>query len=144
NPAKLGPKGGDAGKARSPQGGVIPKITDFGLAKDLDVSGLTASGAILGTPSYMAPEQGGGRAHKIGPETDVYSLGAILYECLTGRPPFKGPTPVDTIMQVLSDEPVPPTQLQPKLPGDLEQICLKCLEKEPAKRYRSARHLAED
>jgi hypothetical protein len=119
-------------------------VSDFGLAKDMDVSGRTATGAILGTPSYMAPEQAGTDRHKIGPRSDVYALGAILYECLTGRPPFKGPTPLDTVLQVLSDEPVPPSQLQSKIPRDLETICLKCLQREPAKRYRSARTLSED
>jgi hypothetical protein len=120
-----------------------PKITDFGLAKKIDEAGQTASGAIMGTPSYMAPEQAGGKS-AIGPAADVYALGAILYECLVGRPPFKGPTAVDTILQVISDEPVPPTQLQSKVPRDLETICLKCLQKEPARRYASAAELADD
>jgi WD40 repeat protein/tRNA A-37 threonylcarbamoyl transferase component Bud32 len=121
-----------------------PKITDFGLAKKLDEAGQTASGAVMGTPSYMAPEQAGGKTGVIGPACDVYALGAILYECLTGRPPFKAATPLDTILQVVSDEPVPPAQLQSKLPRDLETICLKCLEKEPARRYESAAALADD
>jgi WD40 repeat protein/tRNA A-37 threonylcarbamoyl transferase component Bud32/tetratricopeptide (TPR) repeat protein len=121
-----------------------PKITDFGLAKKLDEAGQTHSGAIMGTPSYMAPEQAGGKTKEIGPSADVYALGAILYECLTGRPPFKAATAVDTILQLLSDEPVPPRQLQSKVPRDLETICLKCLRKEAAKRYRSAAALAED
>jgi hypothetical protein len=120
-----------------------PKITDFGLAKKIDEAGQTASGAIMGTPSYMAPEQAGGKT-AIGPPTDVYALGAILYECLVGRPPFKGPTAVDTILQVVSDESVPPTQLQSKVPRDLETICLKCLQKQPARRYESTMALADD
>jgi formylglycine-generating enzyme required for sulfatase activity len=121
-----------------------PKITDFGLAKKLDEAGQTASGAVMGTPSYMAPEQAGGKSNEIGPLADVYALGALLYECLTGRPPFKAATALDTMLQVVSDEPVPPTQLQPKTPRDLETICLKCLHKEARKRYGSAAELADD
>ena len=121
-----------------------PKITDFGLAKKLDdVSGPTQSGAVMGTPSYMAPEQAGGNKD-VGPAADTYALGAILYECLTGRPPFKAATVMDTLMQVVADEPVPPSQLQSKAPRDLETICLKCLHKEPGKRYASAQSLADD
>ncbi len=121
-----------------------PKITDFGLAKKLDEAGQTQSGAIMGTPSYMAPEQAGGKSTDIGPAADVYALGAILYECLTGRPPFKAATALDTVLQVVSDEPVPPSQLQTKTPRDLETICLKCLHKETRKRYESAQELADD
>jgi serine/threonine protein kinase/WD40 repeat protein len=122
-----------------------PKITDFGLAKQLEGgAGETRTGEIIGTPSYMAPEQATGRSHEIGPAADVYALGAILYELLTGRPPLKGETPLDTLQQVLSVEPVPPSRLQPKVPHDLETICLKCLHKEPQRRYASALALAED
>jgi hypothetical protein len=128
-----------------------PKITDFGLAKKLDPASpgqqsreqLTATGAVLGTPSYMAPEQAGGKKD-VGPAADIYALGAILYECLTGRPPFKGATPLDTILQVISEEPVPPTRLNAQVPRDLETICLKCLQKEPSGRYARALDLAED
>jgi WD40 repeat protein len=121
-----------------------PKITDFGLAKKLDEAGQTASGAVMGTPSYMAPEQASGKSKEIGPATDVYALGAILYECLTGRPPFKAATPLDTILQVVADAPVPPTQLNAQVPPDLETICLKCLQKDPRQRYASAAKLAKD
>jgi hypothetical protein len=130
-----------------------PKITDFGLAKQLnpacrslvlDDDGQTHSGAILGTPSYLAPEQAAGQTRTLGPAVDVYALGAILYECLTGRPPFRGESTLDTLEQVRQREPVPPTQLQPKSPRDLEVICLKCLRKEPARRYATALELADD
>jgi tRNA A-37 threonylcarbamoyl transferase component Bud32 len=121
-----------------------PKVTDFGMAKKLGEAGQTATGMVLGTPSYMAPEQARAEGEAVGPAADVYALGAILYECLTGRPPFKGPTPLETVLMVLHDEPVPPTRLSPKLPRDLETICLKCLHKTPAQRYDSAAALAED
>jgi serine/threonine protein kinase len=121
-----------------------PKITDFGLAKMLDESGQTQSGTILGTPSYMAPEQAGGKSKDMSPAADTYSLGAILYELLTGRPPFQASTPLDTMLQVISEDPVPPRHLQPKLPRDLETICLKCLAKNPGARYASAEALADD
>jgi serine/threonine-protein kinase len=120
-----------------------PKITDFGLAKQGD-TGLTATGDLLGTPSYMAPEQAEGKAREVGPAADIYALGAILYELLTGRPPFKGASVWDTLQLVTGTEAVSPSQLQPKVPRDLETICLKCLRKEPAGRYPSALALAED
>src|SRR3954469_4547870 len=105
-----------------------PKITDLGLARQLDSdSGETQAGAVMGTPSYMAPEQASGRTHEAGPAADVYALGAILYECLTGRPPFKGETVVETLDQVRTQEPAPPSRLQKSVPLDLETICLKCL-----------------
>ncbi len=121
-----------------------PKIADFGLAKKLDDdSKLTRTGDVFGSPSYMSPEQASG-VMKFTPAVDVYALGAILYECLTGRPPFLGPEPMLTIMMVLSNDPVPPRQVQAKLPLDLDTICLKCLEKQPKKRYASAAELADD
>jgi tetratricopeptide (TPR) repeat protein len=123
-----------------------PKITDFGLAKKLDApeSSQTRTGTLMGTPSYMAPEQARGDGKEVGPLADTYALGAILYELLTGRPPFQAPTILDTLDQVQHQEPVPPTRLQPKVPRDLETICLKCLQKEPAKRYANAEALADD
>jgi serine/threonine-protein kinase len=130
-----------------------PKITDFGIAKRLDdvpdaetgrSGSQTRTGAIMGTPSYMAPEQAWGRTEAIGPAADQYALGAMLYEMLTGRPPFQGATAIETLELVRKNEPVPPTQLQPKLPRDLETICLKALQKEPEKRYADAGALADD
>ncbi len=123
---------------------VEPKVTDFGLAKLLDAGEQTRTGEILGTPSYMAPEQAAGKGKEVGPEADVWALGAILYELLTGRPPFVGETKLHTLQQVLTDSPVPPRRLQPRIPPDLETICLKCLEKEPHRRYASAAELADD
>jgi len=129
----------------TPQALSTPKITDFGLARRLSSDdALTCSGAILGTPSYIAPEQVEGRARSAGPEADVYALGAILYEMLTGRPPFQGATSLETLEQVRVQEPVSPRRLQPKVPGDLEVICLKCLAKEPRRRYASAADLGDD
>src|SRR5205085_8012 len=110
-----------------------PKVSDFGLAKRLDVdAGQTPSGAVLGTPSYMAPEQASGKVKEVGPAADVYALGAILYECLTGRPPFQAETLLETLKQVSSAEaePVSPSRLNPNTPRDLEVICLKCLQRE--------------
>jgi tetratricopeptide (TPR) repeat protein len=122
----------------------IPKITDFGLAKKLDEVGKTQTGAIMGTPSYMAPEQAAGKSKELGPACDIYALGAILYECLTGRPPFRAATPLDTVIQVLSEEPVPPSRMNAGVPRDLETIVLKCLDKEPQRRYGTAHALALD
>jgi serine/threonine protein kinase len=129
----------------------IPKITDFGVAKcvagDGEAPGLgssTVTGELLGTPHYMAPEQAAAPRQPVGAAADVYALGAILYELLTGRPPFTGETPLSTVLQVLHNEPVSVTSLQPNMPRDLETICLKCLRKEPHKRYASALELAED
>jgi formylglycine-generating enzyme required for sulfatase activity len=122
----------------------VPKITDFGLAKRIDAEArdVSQSGAVMGTASYMAPEQAAGKVHDTGPAADVYGLGALLYECLTGRPPFDGPQHV-VLVSVLHDEPAPPSRLA-KVPRDLETICLKCLSKEPARRYASAEDLADD
>jgi eukaryotic-like serine/threonine-protein kinase len=123
-----------------------PRISDFGLAKLLDDGGEgpTLSGMILGTPSYMAPEQAAGLVRLIGPATDVYALGVILYRCLTGRVPFKGDSRADTLRMVQEEEPSPPSRRTPEIPAGLDAICLKCLEKQPAQRYTSAEALAED
>jgi tRNA A-37 threonylcarbamoyl transferase component Bud32 len=122
-----------------------PKVTDFGLVRQLDAdSGHTFDGVVLGTPSYMAPEQALGRAHAACPATDVYALGAVLYECLTGRPPFKGATQLETLEQVCHCEPTAPSSLNREVPRDLETVCLKCLHKGPERRYSSARELADD
>jgi tRNA A-37 threonylcarbamoyl transferase component Bud32 len=130
----------------TPLGQSAPKIVDFGLAKFLDAEGpaATASLDVLGTPLYMAPEQAAGRAKEVGPAVDVYALGAVLYLLLTGEPPFKGETVFDTLQQIRSRDPVPPGRLLMGLSRDLETICLKCLEKEPRKRYASAELLADD
>ncbi len=122
-----------------------PKITDFGLAKTLDGDGgQTRTGAVMGTPRYMAPEQASGKTHSVGPAADVYALGAILYECLTGLPPFRGDSVLETLEQVRTREPTSLCQLRRGTPRDLETICLKCLRKEPERRYASAEALAED
>ncbi len=128
----------------------VPHITDFGLAKMLQSvdeesrAELTASGQILGTPSYMSPEQASGKQELVGPASDIYSLGSILYACLTGRAPFVADSPVDTLLQVMKKEPVSPRELTPSVPKDLETICLKCLTKEPHRRYGTAQELADD
>ena len=122
-----------------------PHVTDFGVAKRIEGdSDLTASGEILGTPNYMPPEQAAGRQQEVGPTSDVYSLGATLYDLLTGRPPFRAATPTATLLQVLHSEPVSPRMLNPALDRDLETICLKCLQKERSRRYASAQELAAD
>jgi serine/threonine-protein kinase len=122
----------------------VAKIADFGLAKLLGEHGQTQTGTVLGSPSYMAPEQAAGKAGAIGPATDVYALGAILYEVLTGRPPFLGASVLETLDQVRTHDPAPPQVLQPRVSDDLATICLKCLEKDPAQRYPSAAALAHD
>jgi len=122
-----------------------PHVLDFGLAKRIDDDqSLTMSGAVLGSPSYMAPEQAQGRNDRVGRHTDVYALGAILYQMLTGRAPFLANTAAETMMQVVQREPAAPSKLNADIPRDLETICLKCLEKEPARRYATARELGEE
>src|SRR5262249_50625183 len=122
-----------------------PRITDFGLAKRIKTdSDLTLSGQIIGTPNFIAPEQAAGKRREVGPQSDIYSLGAILYFLLTGHAPFQGATTHETIHKVLQAEATPPRRLNPAVPHDLQTICLKCLEKEPGRRYPSAKALAED
>ncbi len=134
-----------SGGLRPPLAECVPKITGFGLAKHLDrASALTETGRVLGTPEYMAPEQANGRAGAIGPATDVWALGAILYECLTGQPPFPSTGTIHDLLALVTRDAVAPRRLQPGIDRDLETICLKCLEKEPARRYASAGELADD
>jgi hypothetical protein len=141
--------GGGSG-ALPPLASLVPKITDFGLAKcsgdgaAADPRGATVTGDLVGTPGYMAPEQAMVPRQPVGPAADIYALGAILYELLTGRPPFTGETPLAAVLQVLDNEPVPVSSLQPDVPRDLETVCLKCLRKNPRQRYGSALELAED
>src|SRR5262249_54310995 len=125
------------------------KISDFGIAKRREAGGgagdgPTQTGAVMGTPAYMAPEQAFGHSKDVGPAADIYSLGAILYECLTGQAPFRGATLADLLDQVRTREPVAPRELARKVPRDLETICLHCLRKEPDRRYVSAEALADD
>ncbi len=123
----------------------IPHVMDFGLAKSLSAeSAITVTGTIIGTPSYMPPEQAEGKIHRLDRRVDIYSLGAVLYELLTGRPPFKGATPVETLKQVLDDDPMPPSKINPAVPRDVENIVLKCLEKDRANRYQTAAALGRD
>jgi serine/threonine protein kinase len=149
--AAAGDESRDLSPLASRLASLVPKITDFGLAKFADgdgdrraFHGHTVTGEVLGTPDYMAPEQAMIPRQPLGPPTDVYALGAILYELLTGRPPLGGTTALATVLQVLHNEPVPVTSLQPNVPKDLETICLKCLRKEPRQRYGSALELADD
>jgi WD40 repeat protein len=129
----------------TPQAALVPKITDFGIARDRTAARrLTEAGAVMGTPGYMAPEQVEPAPGGVGPAADIYALGSILYEMLTGRPPFDGETPLETIAQLVSQEPLSPARLRPRLPADLVTVCLKCLEKSPQRRYASAWELAED
>jgi serine/threonine protein kinase len=146
-----GDKSRDLSPLASRLASLVPKITDFGLAKFADgdgdapaLRGHTVTGELLGTPNYMAPEQAMVPRQPLGPPTDVYALGAILYELLTSRPPLTGETALATVLQVLHNEPVSVTSLQPNVPRDLETICLKCLRKDPRQRYASALELAED
>src|SRR5882672_3242888 len=122
-----------------------PRVTDFGLAKRLEAeTDLTLSGQVLGSPNFMSPEQATAKRGAVGKHSDIYSLGAILYYSLTGRPPFQGETLTDVLLQVANNDPLAPHLLTPRVPRDLETICLKCLEKEPSARYQTAQDLADD
>src|SRR5262249_15207784 len=121
-----------------------PRVSDFGLARLVGQDGTTVTGEILGTPSYMPPEQAAGRATDVGPHSDVYSLGAVLYRMLTARPPFQAADVAETLRQVREQEPLPPRRLNSGVPRELETICLKCLEKNPYRRYPTAASLAND
>jgi eukaryotic-like serine/threonine-protein kinase len=137
----------DPGVEESMFEGFFPRLCDFGLAKILDAGpddAPTRTGILLGTPRYMAPEQAAGQSFKLGPRTDIYALGVILYELLVGRPPFVADSDLETMRQVRSEEPLSIRRLQPKVPRDLDTICMKCLEKEPERRYASAGDLAAD
>jgi serine/threonine protein kinase len=142
SPEPLPPRGANL---PCPLSSLVPKVSDFGLAKQLDAEhDHTATSEVIGTPAYMAPEQAQGGTTAIGPACDIYALGAILYETLTGRPPFKAVSMLKTLQQVIADEPVAPCRIHPGIPRDLEAICLKCLEKNPTHRYASAEALADD
>jgi eukaryotic-like serine/threonine-protein kinase len=121
-----------------------PLVSDFGLAKLLDEEGPTRTDAVLGTPQYLAPEQAEGRSREVGAQTDVYALGVILYEMLAGRPPFLGASTLEVLDQIRSTDPLPPSRVQPRIPPELEVICLKCLAREPSRRYATAADLADD
>jgi eukaryotic-like serine/threonine-protein kinase len=144
NSAKSGKRQASDGERFSARD-LVPKISDFGLALRLDdPHGLTVPGQVMGTPGYMAPEQARGRNENVGPAVDIYALGVLLYEALTGRPPYRGVSGMESVHLMLSEEPLPPSRLRPDLPRDLETICLHCLHKEPYKRYATAGQLAED
>jgi serine/threonine protein kinase len=150
---ETGDRGQETGDRKAGRGGselspvscpLSPVITDFGLAKFLDEEGTTRTGTVLGTPQYLAPEQVEGKAGEVGPHTDIHALGVVLYEMLTGRPPYLGTNTLEILEQVRGTDPVPPSRTQPRVPAELEVICLKCLAKEPGRRYASAADLADD